>query len=125
MNRAHLELCSSERWMAHLSTKVVPWALERAPLGGELLEIGPGDGGFLPDLARRFAHVTALDNSPTMLDLAHQVCLRERLDNVELRLGDALTVTEVTPPGGRSVLLTYFQLVPLPAAFHPTRVTES
>ncbi|WP_438280122.1 ArsR/SmtB family transcription factor [Pseudomonas alabamensis] len=60
------------------------------------LEIGPGDGGFLPDLARRFAHVTALDNSPTMLDLAHQVCLRERLDNVELRLGDALTVTEVT-----------------------------
>ena len=55
------------------------------------LEVGPGDGGFLPDLARRFAQVCALDNSPTMLDLARQVCLRDGLDNVSLRLGDALS----------------------------------
>ncbi|MFS0825693.1 ArsR/SmtB family transcription factor [Pseudomonas phoenicis] len=59
------------------------------------LEVGPGDGGFLPDLARRFAQVTALDNSPTMLELARQVCLRERLDNVTLQLADALD----TPQG--------------------------
>ncbi|MQT72595.1 ArsR family transcriptional regulator, partial [Pseudomonas sp. FSL R10-0071] len=26
------------------------------------LEVGPGDGSFLPDLAQRFQHVTALDN---------------------------------------------------------------
>ncbi|WP_028693567.1 ArsR/SmtB family transcription factor [Pseudomonas cremoricolorata] len=54
------------------------------------LEVGPGDGGFLPDLARRFAQVTALDNSPTMLELARQLCLREGLDNVDLQLADAL-----------------------------------
>lgn len=54
------------------------------------LEIGPGDGGFLPDLAQRFARVTALDNSPAMLDLAHQRCADEALGNVELRLADAL-----------------------------------
>jgi ubiquinone/menaquinone biosynthesis C-methylase UbiE len=54
------------------------------------LEVGPGDGGFLPDLARRFEHVTAMDNSPAMLDLARQVCQRERLDNVQLQLADAL-----------------------------------
>lgn len=59
------------------------------------LEVGPGDGGFLPDLARRFAHVTALDNSPTMLELARQVCTRERLDNVTLHLGDALDTSQV------------------------------
>jgi SAM-dependent methyltransferase len=41
------------------------------------LEVGPGDGGFLPDLARRFHHVTALDNSPAMLELARQLCERE------------------------------------------------
>jgi ubiquinone/menaquinone biosynthesis C-methylase UbiE len=54
------------------------------------LEVGPGDGGFLPDLARRFAHVTALDNSAEMLGLARQVCDREQLSNVHLLLADAL-----------------------------------
>ncbi|WP_455887647.1 ArsR/SmtB family transcription factor [Pseudomonas rustica] len=59
------------------------------------LEVGPGDGGFLPDLARRFAQVTALDNSPTMLELARQVCQREGLDNVNLQLADALGAADV------------------------------
>ncbi|MNP05811.1 Biofilm growth-associated repressor [compost metagenome] len=59
------------------------------------LEVGPGDGGFLPDLSRRFAQVTALDNSPTMLDLARQVCEREGLGNVNLQLADALGATDV------------------------------
>ncbi|MFB4392443.1 MULTISPECIES: ArsR/SmtB family transcription factor [unclassified Pseudomonas] len=59
------------------------------------LEVGPGDGGFLPDLARRFAQVTALDNSPTMLELARQVCQREGLGNVNLQLADALGATDV------------------------------
>ena len=59
------------------------------------LEVGPGDGGFLPDLARRFTQVTAMDNSPTMLELARQVCEREGLDNVDLQLADALGATDV------------------------------
>ena len=54
------------------------------------LEVGPGDGGFLPDLARRFAVVTALDNSPAMLELARMRCEHEGLGNVELLLADAL-----------------------------------
>jgi ubiquinone/menaquinone biosynthesis C-methylase UbiE/DNA-binding transcriptional ArsR family regulator len=54
------------------------------------LEVGPGDGGFLPELARRFHQVTALDNSPAMLELARQVCEREALGNVSLQLADAL-----------------------------------
>jgi ArsR family transcriptional regulator len=54
------------------------------------LEVGPGDGGFLPELARRFARVTALDNSPAMLELASLRCNKESLDNVELKLADAL-----------------------------------
>ncbi|MBV4489572.1 ArsR/SmtB family transcription factor [Pseudomonas oryzicola] len=64
-------------------------------LAASALEVGPGDGGFLPDLARRFAQVTALDNSPTMLELARQVCERERLGNVNLQLADALGATDV------------------------------
>ncbi|WP_271410226.1 ArsR/SmtB family transcription factor [Pseudomonas sp. Q1-7] len=54
------------------------------------LEVGPGDGAFLPDLARRFSRVMALDNSPAMLELARVRCHTEGLGNVELRLADAL-----------------------------------
>ncbi len=60
------------------------------PAGATAIEVGPGDGGFLPDLARRFSRVTALDNSPAMLDLARGRCARDGLDNVELLLADAL-----------------------------------
>ncbi|TBU80264.1 ArsR family transcriptional regulator [Pseudomonas daroniae] len=54
------------------------------------LEIGPGDGGFLPELASRFEQVTALDNSPAMLELARQRCEKDGLGNVQLQLADAL-----------------------------------
>ncbi|MNZ67864.1 Biofilm growth-associated repressor [compost metagenome] len=63
--------------------------------GANALEVGPGDGEFLPELARRFTRVTALDNSPTMLDLARRVCEREGLANVNLQLADALSATDV------------------------------
>jgi ubiquinone/menaquinone biosynthesis C-methylase UbiE/DNA-binding transcriptional ArsR family regulator len=59
--------------------------------GSAALEVGPGDGGFLPDLAQRFDQVTALDNSPEMLELARQLCQREGLNHVDLKLGDALS----------------------------------
>lgn len=45
-----------------------------------VLEIGPGEGSFLPDLARRFRQVIAVDNSPLMI----QAC-RDRLDKEKLR----------------------------------------
>src|SRR5690554_2182813 len=54
------------------------------------IEVGPGDGAFLPELARRFAQVIALENSPEMLELARERCVRDGLVNVELRLADAL-----------------------------------
>ena len=71
--------------------------LDKLSFGPEAtaLEVGPGDGGFLPELARRFKHVTALDNSPAMLELARQVCSREQLANVELKLADALGAANV------------------------------
>ncbi|MCU1718426.1 ArsR/SmtB family transcription factor [Pseudomonas sp. 5P_3.1_Bac2] len=54
------------------------------------VEIGPGDGSFLAELAKRFAQVTALDNSPAMLELAQQRCQQDGLTNVQLQLADAL-----------------------------------
>ncbi|WP_324726862.1 ArsR/SmtB family transcription factor [Pseudomonas chlororaphis] len=60
------------------------------------IEVGPGDGSFLPELAHRFTQVTALDNSPAMLELARQVCERETLANVSLQLADALNGVSLT-----------------------------
>ncbi len=64
-------------------------ALNFAPTA-TALEVGPGDGSFLPELAARFAQVVAVDNSPAMLELARTRCEEEALDNVELKLADAL-----------------------------------
>jgi ArsR family transcriptional regulator len=71
--------------------------LDKLSFGPEAtaLEVGPGDGGFLPELARRFKHVTALDNSAAMLELAREVCARQELVNVELKLADALDTAHV------------------------------
>ncbi|MBF7728551.1 ArsR/SmtB family transcription factor [Pseudomonas sp. N040] len=60
------------------------------PAAASALEIGPGDGSFLPQLAQRFARVTALDNSPAMLEMARQRCSSEGLQNIRLQLADAL-----------------------------------
>ncbi len=60
------------------------------PAEASALEVGPGDGSFLPELARRFARVLAVDNSPAMLELARLRCEQEGLGNVELKLADAL-----------------------------------
>ena len=54
------------------------------------IEVGPGDGGFLAELSSRFQQVRALDNSPQMLELARQTCVKHGLQNVELQLADAL-----------------------------------
>jgi len=48
------------------------------------LEIGPGEGGFLPILSELSEHVVALDNSRDMLAKATRTCIDERLNNVDL-----------------------------------------
>lgn len=48
------------------------------------LEIGPGEGGFLPILSELSEHVVALDNSRDMLAKATRTCIDESLNNVDL-----------------------------------------
>lgn len=64
-------------------------ALDFAPTA-TAIEVGPGDGSFLPELAHRFAQVVAVDNSPAMLELARARCEQAALGNVGLKLADAL-----------------------------------
>lgn len=44
MNDEHLELCSSEGWREVLRDFILPFALEGAQLGDDVLEVGPGPG---------------------------------------------------------------------------------
>lgn len=48
------------------------------------LEVGPGEGGFLPVLSALCPQVVALDNSPRMLAKATRTCSDEKLSNVDL-----------------------------------------
>lgn len=65
-------------------------ALGDAPLARRetVLEVGPGDGAFLPTLAGLFSEVIALDNAPEMLRRAETTALQAGLDNVRFILGD-------------------------------------
>lgn len=64
--------------------------LDLSPLGPRewALEVGPGEGEFLPDLSGRFSRVLALDNSPEMLAKAQQLAAEVQLGNVAFVEGD-------------------------------------
>ncbi len=62
----------------------------RLPRTELAIEIGPGEGALLPDLAARFSRVVALDNSAAMLERAQARCDAAGLSNVDCLLGDAL-----------------------------------
>lgn len=53
-----------------------------------VLEVGPGDGEFLPLLSKLFTQVIALDNSAQMLEKAKQFAQSKSLQNIEFILGD-------------------------------------
>jgi SAM-dependent methyltransferase len=61
MNRGHRELCASERWGTHIRETLVPWVLGDRPLGGSVLEIGPGPGLTTDVIRTRARKVTAVE----------------------------------------------------------------
>ena len=68
----------------------VAGVLGNAPLQQHrvVLEVGPGDGAFLRELAPRFDRVVALDNAPEMLAKARTTAANAGLDNIEFICGD-------------------------------------
>ena len=61
------------------------------------LEVGPGDGKFLPLLARRFKEVVAVDHNAEMLQLAEQYCHQQQLSNITLEKADATKLQVMKP----------------------------
>jgi ubiquinone/menaquinone biosynthesis C-methylase UbiE/DNA-binding transcriptional ArsR family regulator len=69
---------------------VVAQVLADAPLERRrtVLEVGPGDGSFLLELAPLFERVVALDNAPGMLEQARDKAAAAGLHNIEFILDD-------------------------------------
>ncbi|MCB1841997.1 MAG: metalloregulator ArsR/SmtB family transcription factor [Halioglobus sp.] len=69
---------------------VVAKVLRDAPLRQRdtVLEVGPGDGSFLLELAALFQRVVALDNAPSMLEQARARVEKAGLENVDFIGGD-------------------------------------
>lgn len=61
--------------------------------GQRALEVGPGPGEFLPQLAARFATVVAVDNSALMLERARRHCDQAGLHGVQLIRGELPATT--------------------------------
>jgi 16S rRNA A1518/A1519 N6-dimethyltransferase RsmA/KsgA/DIM1 with predicted DNA glycosylase/AP lyase activity len=61
MNPVHLELCASEEWREALRDVILPYALGKARLGDDVLEVGPGPGITTDLLRTRLARLTAVE----------------------------------------------------------------
>ncbi len=60
-----------------------------------VMEVGPGQGELLAELAQRFDKVVALDNALEMLNLAKQTIAGEGLSNVDFIHGDTNKALEL------------------------------
>ena len=75
--------------------EIVTEFLDTTPVTkNKVLEVGPGQGGFLPNLSRRFEQVIALDTSDEMLNLSRKTAREQRLSNVAFILGDTALAVE-------------------------------
>jgi ubiquinone/menaquinone biosynthesis C-methylase UbiE len=85
VNANHQRLCPSPEWAEFLHTQVLPWLAERAEIGPELIEVGPGPGASTEWLRHRVRRLVAIEIELPAADL-----LRARFagTNVEVVTAD-------------------------------------
>ncbi len=88
--------------------------LRASPAGKQVLEIGPGDGLFLLELAGHFEQVIGLDNAEAMLKRARKAVAKR--SNVELILGDWPEAASNLPTVDAVVLNMVLHHLPAPAS---------
>ena len=86
MNEMHLEFLASPEWAKMLETDLLPWLLEVADLGDDVLEVGPGPGLTTDLLRQRTRKLTALELDP---ELSAALAARLAGTNVEVIHADA------------------------------------
>lgn len=86
------------------------------PAEATVLEIGPGEGAFLDELAPRFGRVIALDTSDDLLARARERVLAQGWRNVEFVLGDTAEALQRGIQADAIVMNMVLHHVPAPAA---------
>ncbi|EGG98608.1 Transcriptional regulator2C ArsR family / Methyltransferase fusion [gamma proteobacterium IMCC2047] len=84
------------------------------PDNATAIEIGPGEGHYLPLLAERFRQVHAIDNSPAMLAQARQLAADKQLTNINFILGEASEAIQQKITAELVVCLMVLHHVPSP-----------
>lgn len=86
VNELHLQFLASPQWAAMLEVDLVPWLAKLAPLGDDVLEVGPGPGLTTDLLRQRTPRLTCVE-----VDEALATGLADRLlgSNVEVIHRDA------------------------------------
>lgn len=86
------------------------------PSLGRALEVGPGEGEFLAQLAPRFEQVVALDNAKSMLDKAEGFASKQALNNIAFVCGDTGLARQELEPVDCVVVNMVLHHVPSPAS---------
>lgn len=81
------------------------------------LEIGPGQGHFIPELSRRFSVVTGLDISEEMLRVTNDLVENTGLNNVQLYNGDTGSLRDFPTQFSCAVANMVLHHTPSPARF--------
>ena len=113
----HADRFESSRDLIALPSAYLPELAELLPTtAGRALEVGPGPGEFLPDLAARCPSVVAVDISAEMLERARSLVAQTGLDGVEFIEGDLLAVDLAPASFDVAVCAMVLHHVPRPAA---------
>jgi ArsR family transcriptional regulator len=86
--RAQQELVAAFELYGPQAAEMVERAFPAGSGSALAIEVGPGDGAFLPLLAARFERVIALDNAPEMLAQSRELVRARGLANVDCIAGD-------------------------------------
>lgn len=86
--KAQQELISEHSQYADASYELLCHAFDGNTSNKSVMEIGPGEGLFIPLISKKFASVIALDNSEDMLRKAKLEVSKHSIENVEFILGD-------------------------------------
>jgi SAM-dependent methyltransferase len=111
LNARHHELCASDDWGATVKDHIIPWILEGAVLGDDVLEVGPGPGRTTDVLQAMAPTLTAVELDPLF---AEPLAARFQGTNVSVIQADA---TDLPLPAGRfSAALCFTMLHHVPTA---------
>jgi SAM-dependent methyltransferase len=117
VNEGHLQILGSDEWAEHLAQELLPWVLSVAPLGDDVLEVGPGPGRTTDLLRERAERVTAVEVDPTLA-----APLAERLAGTNVTVIHADAADTGLPSDRFSLAACFSVLHHVPTAEHQDRI---